>query len=332
MNEVKTKVRINKYDNLKGLAIFMIVLGHMAFLRKYDSISFIHDFVFLFDLPLFFFVAGYFSKIGPDEPVKAFKRLFVPFVIFRVLFELFSIFYLGKPPSNQMFIRPGYMLWFLICLFIMKMLLPIFDKFRYPLVTAFILALLIGFIKCNILGISRVFTFMPIFLIGFYFKDYQSKLETNYKRLNGLLNKKSTIILIAIIALLISIIVAYELPFRHIIMKHPYHDFLIDIIYRIIVLGISTLNVLVLNKIMTNSSNIFTKFGRASLTVYLLHGYIIILSKLYLKPVFANYPRRFIAFIFIFSFIITFILSRDIFTNILNKLFDGANNLILKNN
>ena len=81
--------RINKYDNLKGLAIIFIVLGHMCFFPVLKNV------IYIVHLPIFFFVAGYFSKIGPDEPVKAFKRLMVPFIIFCIIYELFDLFVMG---------------------------------------------------------------------------------------------------------------------------------------------------------------------------------------------------------------------------------------------
>ena len=122
---MSTKVRINKYDNLKGLAIFLIVLGHLTFLTKFTIIKVIHNFLCIIHLPIFFFVAGYFSKIGPDEPIKAFKRLFIPFIIFCILWDLFYSVVLGNNHTAALLINPGFALWFLIALFMMKLLLPI---------------------------------------------------------------------------------------------------------------------------------------------------------------------------------------------------------------
>ena len=80
MDELKSSVRINRFDNLKGLAIFLIVLGHLSFITELDSINLIHNYIYLIHLPIFFFVAGYFSKIGPDETKKSYmfklSRLF----------------------------------------------------------------------------------------------------------------------------------------------------------------------------------------------------------------------------------------------------------------
>ena len=318
MNEVKSG-RINKFDNLKGLAIFLIVLGHLTLFRKYDSIGFIRDFVFLFHLPVFFFVAGYFSKIGPDEPIKAFKRLFIPYMLFCIIWEIFNVYYLGKHPNSILFIHPGYMLWFLMCLFFMKMGLPIFDRFKYPLTIAIIGSLLIGFIDSNILGISRTFCYLPIFILGFKYKDYREKFINKFP----IVENNTFAIAIAILSIIASIILALEFNHDIISMKHMYGDqYLIDMICRALVIFVSALNVVVLTRFMTNRKIVLTQIGINSLTVYLLHPYAIKICKVLAKPYLKHHEKLTIAFIFIGAIVITYLLSRNIFTKALNKLLD----------
>ena len=86
MNEIKTVGRINRFDNLKGFAILLIVFGHLCFIYdKNNLVYLLRNFVYLVHLPIFFFVSGYFSKIGPNEPIKAFKRLLVPYILFTII-------------------------------------------------------------------------------------------------------------------------------------------------------------------------------------------------------------------------------------------------------
>lgn len=70
MGNVTNSIRINKFDNLKGFAIFLIVLGHVAYSMNISSLNYFNRFIFIFHLPIFFFVAGYFSKITLDQQVK----------------------------------------------------------------------------------------------------------------------------------------------------------------------------------------------------------------------------------------------------------------------
>lgn len=321
MDELKSSVRINRFDNLKGLAIFLIVLGHLSFITELDSINLIHNYIYLIHLPIFFFVAGYFSKIGPDEPLKAFKRLLLPFIIFCIIWELFSVFVLGNAPTKLLFIDPGYALWFLISLFTMKMILPILDKFRYPLLISFILALLIGFTDASVLGISRTFVFMPVFLVGFYYKEYQQKLN-GFSALK-ILEKNISVIIIFILTIISCIIVAFYVDFYAIILKNPYTGFnIFEIVIRAIIIILGIVNVLCLNRLMTNNKTILTKFGKNSLAVYIFHVYIVKVIRPFIKPYFIHHEKLFIIFILTVSFVIVYVLSRDWVSKFLNKLIE----------
>lgn len=311
--------RINKYDNLKGLAIILIVLGHMCLFPVLKSV------IYIIHLPIFFFVAGYFSKIGLDEPIKAFKRLLVPFIVFCIIYELFDIFVMGGTLNKKMFINPGYALWFLISLFTMKMLLPILDKLRYPILTAFILALLIGFIDVDLLGISRTFVFLPIFLVGFYYNDLSEKI--NFKIENNLV-----LVLLLILTLVSCVIVAYNVPFDMVLLKAPYKNYnILNILIRAVILILGGVNVLILNKLMTNSENILTKFGRNSMSVYVLHVYFVVLLRPIMKSFYAHHAKLFLIAMIVISLAIVYLLSRDFVSKGVNKLTDSVYNIVTKN-
>lgn len=75
-----SNVRIRWIDNLKGLAIVAVVLGHMA--------SPISGFIYSWHIPLFFFASGILINRSGDisESVKKdFKRLIVPFLVFSFI-------------------------------------------------------------------------------------------------------------------------------------------------------------------------------------------------------------------------------------------------------
>lgn len=318
--------RINKYDNLRGLAIILIVLGHMSFLTAFTSVKLIHSLLYIIHLPIFFFVAGYFSKIGSDEPVKAFKRLLIPFIIFCIIYELFSVFVVGKSPNHNLFFDPGYALWFLFSLFTMKMLLPILDKLRYPILISFIMALLIGFFDVEFLGVSRTFVFLPIFLVGFYYNDLKDKISFR-------LENRYILLLLLILTLALCVVVAYFVPFYAILLKQPYGNFSISkILIRAVILILGGANVILLNKLMTNSENVLTKFGRNSMSVYVLHVYIVVLIRPLMKPYFSHHEKLFLIAILAISLAIVYILSRDFVSKGVNKLTDSVYNLVTKNN
>lgn len=74
----------------KGLCIIFMVIGHT------DGHGFLTKFIYLFHMPLFFFVSGYFNKGADSIPdlrsklVKRVKRLYLPFVFYGTVFLLFD--------------------------------------------------------------------------------------------------------------------------------------------------------------------------------------------------------------------------------------------------
>ncbi|MBQ2831205.1 acyltransferase family protein [Methanobrevibacter sp.] len=325
------KARINKYDNLKGLAIFFIVLWHLDVVRSVNPVM--YKFIYFASLPVFFFVSGYFSKIGPDQPLKSFRRLIIPYIIFTIITTLYCHFFMGDPliPKN-MFLTGTSILWFLVALFFMKMMLPIVDKFRYPLIISIIAALLIGFINMenNILGIVRGVGCFPLFLLGFYYNDYKHKLETEYGRYVELFKKHSK--LISILAILFMLVIAFTITdARFYLFRVGYKgNLLYEMIKRVLILICEFLAVLLLNRYMTNSKNLLTTFGINSMAVYVLHYYVRLIIKPTVMKVFGHSSWVYFPIVLVLAFIVTFVLSRDIVTKYFNKFTDSFYYLLVR--
>lgn len=325
-------VRINKFDNLKGLAIFLIVLGHVLYIRDFSSVSFLHNLIFIFNLPVFFFVAGYFSKINLEQPVKIFKRVMIPYLIFSLLFFLFYLSY--DKHSISLLIFPAYGLWFLLAIFFMKMSLPIWNKLKYPLLFSFILALGIGFMTYNkdFFGLRRTFAFLPVFIIGFFYRDYKLKIENNYHKIAHLLENRIFVACISLVVIFLSISVAVYVPLSTIKMDSFYMSpKLLNMLIRLLVIILGIAITLILNKFMTNDECILTKWGKNSMAIYLFHLFIVkILKKSFTTVLSAQNELFVLLFSFSFSLIVVLILSSDRISKYYNLSMDGIANFILK--
>lgn len=70
-------------DIAKGIGIMLVVIGHTD--------SPLHDFIYLFHMPLFFFLSGYaYKKIDSYNPIKVikkrFKSLYIPFISIQLVY------------------------------------------------------------------------------------------------------------------------------------------------------------------------------------------------------------------------------------------------------
>ncbi|EQA0819056.1 TPA: acyltransferase family protein [Escherichia coli] len=85
------ELRLNWIDSLKFLGIFYIYLGHYGI-----SAGKLYNFVFLFHVPLFFFVGGIFHKKHSTMTsvlngiIDKFKKIVIPYIAFSLVFILVS--------------------------------------------------------------------------------------------------------------------------------------------------------------------------------------------------------------------------------------------------
>ncbi|HCS72995.1 MAG TPA: acyltransferase, partial [Clostridiales bacterium] len=78
-------------DNLKGLLIVFVVIGHFfdVWASKYFNIRFIYTFIYLFHMPCFIFISGYLTKDPEKSRGNAFENLLVPYIVMSVLWKTY---------------------------------------------------------------------------------------------------------------------------------------------------------------------------------------------------------------------------------------------------
>lgn len=83
-----------KIDNIKGMLILLVVLGHMLETELgYGMNKSLYVVLYSFHMPLFVYTTGYFAKFNPGRLVK---NLLYPYVVFQTLYLLFEKFVLGN--------------------------------------------------------------------------------------------------------------------------------------------------------------------------------------------------------------------------------------------
>lgn len=166
-------MRIAKWDNLKFVLIYFVVLGHFINLLKGDSyfIKGLHFFIYTFHMPAFLFVSGLFSKRTVDghkyERVIPYFFLFIFMKIFRFL--VYSIGS-GKASGFGFFTETG-VPWFALTLFLCYLLTMAVSRFphEYVMVMAVCIGMMAGYDKDlgGFLTGMRLFTLYPFFYAGY---------------------------------------------------------------------------------------------------------------------------------------------------------------------
>ncbi|NGT96957.1 acyltransferase family protein [Clostridium perfringens] len=340
---MKTQNRNYLIDNSKGLLIFLVVLGHsLEFIRKdYEVARLLYVFIYEFYMPVFVFISGYLSKNVEKGRRNAVRNFLTPFLLFNIIWNLITLvgplFLRGKfteLPSEQAFsfFTPGWALWYIFAMFLWKILLPDLLKFK----NIFILSVIAGiFVKLSgefgsYMALSRIITFAPFFLAGYYSSEEKLKRFRKFTRFN-ILNKVPSILILIIGVLIALIFVNYSnIADEFFWADRSYSNFNIEIFTGILlyiavyIIGFAFVYVFI--NLMPENQTFLSKIGKNTLSVYFLHTYFIG-SILGLTSLMSSNLGKLLALI-VGSLIVTFILSRDGVARFFNKFLDKFNRLL----
>jgi len=277
----------------------------------------IYIFIFMFHMPLFIYVSGYFSKNFDKCRRNAIKDLLVPYIVFNI------IWYLSVGNYKFPLYNAGWTLWYLISLFFFRFFLVDIIKVKWVLILSIILGLLIGFVNKynNFLSFTRTFAFLPFFLLGYYSNNLTVNKIKNYYKIISILG----LISIGTFAFIVS---KYEvINYRFLYMFQSYGSFglgavqgvLLRILFYILAILISVF----LINLVPNKKLKFSEIGTDTMLIYLGHIYIIKFLNKHV-PVF-NWAITDLSILIVFSVLICAFLSLPTFLKIYNYVFGKIN-------
>ena len=270
---MKTALRDYRFDNLKGLLIFLVVLGHALVRLQSDSMMitrYLYSIIYSFHMPALIFISGYFSKNShksENYPYNLLKSLLIPFVVFDLLMWVIS------SRSIDSLFNPEWTLWYLLSLFFWRMLVVPVSKIRFSLAVTLILSICVGFSPATqLLSVSRTVAFFPIFLIGYKMSSIQIEK----------LRKMNRFIPVILLALFFSIVVLLRInqwPVDSIFkMDRSYASIegitaMQGALLRLFALLIGTVSTMCLMIIIPAGQTAASTIGKNTMTVYLGHSF-----------------------------------------------------------
>lgn len=272
------KSRDSYFDNIKFLLIVLVVTGHIIepFIGG-QTLKPLYLWIYSFHMPLFVFIAGYFSKNleSSGYQTKIISKLIVPYLIFESMYSIFDYFLFEREKLIFSYMTPYWIMWFFFSLIIWKVVLPYANKIKYALPLSFAIAILAGYADDigYFASISRTLVFFPFFLLGYYFdKRYIEKL------LNGTMRS------FAIFVLGILFVVFYyygtEIKVQWFYGSTSYssleHNEWFAGIYRLVIYIVAVISGICI-LILTPQKRIpvLSQLGQNTLYTYLIHGFIV---------------------------------------------------------
>ncbi len=330
-NSIVENKRDHGFDTLKGLLIFLVVLGHLLDIKKssMQSVEYLYSLIYSFHMPAFAFVSGYFSKSSKSfkmQSYKAVKTILIPFVICHIIMWAFA------SRSLPELFTPRWSSWYLLCLFVWKILIVPVTHIRFSMITSIILALLIGFSPADqMLALSRLFSFFPFFLLGY--KSTESQIQ-GYRS-----NKKTyLVILLILVSVLVVSLKYFGLPIAEISkMAHPYNTLEITsnfngMLYRMLAMIIGVVWTICLICLVPQKQSILSKLGRTTMTVYLVHPFLVRLSEILINkavPMLLSNELFILMFSFGFSILICVAFGNVWVNTLYNKIIDRIASILM---
>ncbi|WP_312096942.1 acyltransferase family protein [Niallia sp.] len=319
------KQRDYYFDNAKFILIFFVVFGHFiqSFINDNQNIYTLYKVIYTFHMPAFILISGFFAKgIAEKGYIKKYaKKLIIPYLIFQLVYSIFYYFLYGKSTLAIEPLTPHWSLWFLISLFFWNIFLLAFGKLKpiQGIILSLILGLAIGMIDwtSSYLSLTRTFVFFPLFLIGFYMKK---------EHFNFVKTRKATISAIAIFTLVfIGFHFFPSINYQWLFGSKSYEalgeGYLVGMAIRLFFYVLSFLMIFCFFACVPKKEYFFTKFGKSTLYVYLLHGFFIRLFRQSDLPDIFESPRSYMMIVIV-SFLITLLLSSNIIISLTQPIIE----------
>lgn len=272
------KQRMAFFDNAKFILMVLVVFSHLLepFIEDWQGYHNLYYFIFMFHMPAFILIAGYFSKgLQKGKVGKVMKKTLLPYLIFQLVYSSYYALIGLENRFSWDVLVPNWSLWFLVSLFCWQCSLGLFNKMPpwLALTIGTMLALIVGylpFIDRN-LAMQRTFVFLPFFLIGHYF---------SWEKLVAIRKHHRYSIALIGFGSIFAFINQFETFNKYLVFgSKPYEDFLsapqLGAFVRLLVMILGFVGILSFLLLVPRERTFYTDLGKNTLTVYLLQGFIV---------------------------------------------------------
>ena len=330
--ETVSKPRDLGFDNMKGILIYLVVVAHFLNMPDFPSVAgrCLYIFIYLFHMPAFIFISGYFTKNVSKARDTAVKEYLLPYFFLTVVSWL-DIYWIHRRycAELRLFTAPTGC-WFLFVLFIYRLLLKDILKVKAIFPLSIGLGLVSGFSAefSRKLCLGRIFCFLAFFLAGYY---------TDAKHIEKVrkIPKVVSIVLIGAVMVIAYYFAKTELVPMELFQCRTYYrqnHQLLDCGVRGLYYVVAFIMIGCLINLCTNKRTVWTKIGKNSLSVYMLHLFILRRIDLIIKgdePMFQN-PTSYLALIAVLAALVTWVFSRDFIEKMIRQLIHLQQKLFFK--
>lgn len=269
--------RDNLFDNMKGLLVFLVTLGHfiqIGLRDRYPFFQWMWVVIYSFHMPTFIFISGYFAKKHLDKNGRVLHRLAIQYLLGCLFLCLIKSILNGELTVESIW-YPPFGMWYLLCLFIMYLVLPWMAGVKMSIGVSVLAALFVGWTgkASYFLSLSRAICLLPFFLLGALLVSREE-----IYRLRRLSAARKLCLLIpwaAVFAAFLFCVYRNDMNYNIVWLAIGYHEsgmrFRTGMAARGLFFLCAFCTGAVLFMTMTERKCFLSKWGRNSLSVYLFH-------------------------------------------------------------
>ena len=197
----------------------------------------------------------------------------IPYFVYEIIYYLLYTYILDKD-TGLYFTRPKFSLWYLMALFVWRVIAPVVQKIPGHLLLSLIAGLLVGFTELdNFLSIPRILFFFPFFLAGL---SFDSSCLARFRNRKGYLGALTILGLLAVF--LFTDEYHHKLTPKIFYGRYSYADMelgnLEGVAIRIICYGISFLLIYLFMLVLPSEKKSYSYLGQRTMAIYIFHGFV----------------------------------------------------------
>ena len=272
------------------------------------------DFIYMFHMPAFVFVSGYFGKSKSSKSKASILKLVFLFIIFNSL--------TGIALGFDSILHPVYSYWYLLALIVWRASTHYLSKFKHLFLISVALAFLAGFFKDidNTFALSRIIVFYPFYLLGYYLpaEVSQKLIAVRYSRrlLCGLVT--------GLLAFSIAVLTYSSFNITNSMLMMSAYSNRAEVLCRIFLFLIAFLSIITICFLSVEKRiPLISKFGANSLWIFVLHRpFALIISGALRKNI--HNPIYILAAAFVSATAICILFGNDALTKPLNRYLNSG--------
>lgn len=256
--------------------MLLVVFAHILLpFQLSETIDGIFDYIYIFHMPAFVFLSGYFGKSEKSCSFESIVKLaFLYFIFNSVMWFIYG---------DGAILQPMYSYWYLLALIAWRLTARYLARFESITLLLVAVAFLVGFFPSinNTLAVSRIIAFYPFYMAGYLFSEEKAEKFTNTALSRRL--PKGLLWLVGAGVVAVASRTYFRFTDDELLMVRYFNT--MDAFARLVIFAVAAMAITAILHLTPNKKiPLLSMMGRNSLWIFVIHRPLTLLFSDFLKP------------------------------------------------